>query len=129
MVAVVIERKLQKTIGRSKSHHHLHASKLNRRKIDFKVSRQCHFTRWSHNGLRVRRWFNHQHDVCCCTRSNKGPLTVAGKVQNTVCALYCLVWATKLSLAAIGLVFPVLVLGYKSFNCSMYHVPVPTLFG
>ncbi len=43
--------------------------------------------------------------------------------------LYCLVLATKLSLAAIGLVFPVLVLGYKSFNCSMYHVPVPTLFG
>ncbi len=40
---------------------------------------------------------------------------------------YCLVWATKLLLAAIGLVFPVLVLGYKSFNCSMYHVPVPTL--
>ncbi len=41
---------------------------------------------------------------------------------------YCLVWATKLSLAAIGLVFLALVLGYKSFNCSMYHVPVPTLF-
>ncbi len=35
--------------------------------------------------------------------------------------LYCLVWATKLSLAAIGLVIPVLVLGYKSlklFNVS-----------
>jgi hypothetical protein len=42
---------------------------------------------------------------------------------------YRLVWATKLSLAAIGLVFPALVLGYKSFNCPMYHVPVPTLFG
>ncbi len=41
--------------------------------------------------------------------------------------IYPLVWATKLLLAAIGLVFPVLVLGYKSFNCSMYHVPVPTL--
>jgi hypothetical protein len=41
--------------------------------------------------------------------------------------LYCLVWATKLLLAAIGLVFPELVLGYKSFNCSMYHVSVPTL--
>jgi hypothetical protein len=40
---------------------------------------------------------------------------------------YRLVWATKMSLAAIGLVFPVLVLGYKSFNCSMYQVPVPTL--
>ncbi len=40
---------------------------------------------------------------------------------------YCLVWATKLLLAAIGLVFPALGLGYKSFNCSMYHVPVPTL--
>ncbi len=38
-----------------------------------------------------------------------------------------LVWATKLLLAAIVLVFPVLVLGYKSFNCSMYLVPVPTL--
>ncbi len=41
--------------------------------------------------------------------------------------IYCLVWATKLSLAAKGLVFPALVLGYKSFNCSMYQVPVPTL--
>jgi hypothetical protein len=41
--------------------------------------------------------------------------------------LYRLVWVTKLLLAAIGLVFPALVLGYKSFNCSMYHVPVPTL--
>jgi hypothetical protein len=40
---------------------------------------------------------------------------------------YPLVWATKLLLAAIGLVFPVLVLGYKSFNHSMYHVPVPKL--
>ncbi len=40
---------------------------------------------------------------------------------------YRLVWATELSLAAIGLVFPVLVLGCKSFNCSMYQVPVPTL--
>ncbi len=40
---------------------------------------------------------------------------------------YRLVWATELLLAAIGLVFPALVLGYKSFNCSMYQVPVPTL--
>ncbi len=40
---------------------------------------------------------------------------------------YHLVWATKLSLAAIGLIFPALVLGYKSFNCSMYQVPVPML--
>ncbi len=40
---------------------------------------------------------------------------------------YCLVWATKLLLAAIGLVFPALVLEYKSFSCSMYHVPVPML--
>jgi hypothetical protein len=39
---------------------------------------------------------------------------------------YLLVWATELLLAAIGLVFPVLVLGYKSFNCSMYQMPVPT---
>jgi hypothetical protein len=42
-------------------------------------------------------------------------------------AIYHLVWATKLLLAAIGLVSPALVLGYKSFNCSMYHLPVPTL--
>jgi hypothetical protein len=42
---------------------------------------------------------------------------------------YHLVWATKLSLAAIGHVLRVLVLGYNSFNCSMYHVPVPILFG
>ncbi len=41
--------------------------------------------------------------------------------------IYCLVWATELSLAAIGLVFPALVLGYKLFNCSIYQVPVPTL--
>jgi hypothetical protein len=47
----------------------------------------------------------------------------------TIAASYRLVWATKLLLAAIGLVFPAIVLGYKSFNCSMYHVPVPTLFG
>ncbi len=40
---------------------------------------------------------------------------------------YHLVWATKLSLAVIGLVFPALVFGYKSFNCSTYQVPVPTL--
>ncbi len=39
---------------------------------------------------------------------------------------YRLVWATKVVLAAICLVFPALVLGYKSFNVSMYHVPVPT---
>ncbi len=49
-----------------------------------------------------------------------GPFIVFGTA-------YCLVWATKLLLAAIGLVFPVLVLEYKSFNCSKYHVPVPTL--
>jgi hypothetical protein len=41
--------------------------------------------------------------------------------------VYCLVWATELLLATISLVFPALVLGYKSFNCSMYQVPVPTL--
>jgi hypothetical protein len=47
------------------------------------------------------------------------------KLLSTV--WYHLVWATKLLLASIGLVFPALVLGYKSFHCSMYHVPVPTL--
>ncbi len=31
----------------------------------------------------------------------------------------------QVALAAICLVFPVLVLGYKSFNVSMCHVPVP----
>ncbi len=45
----------------------------------------------------------------------------------TLCTRYRLVWATKMLLAAIGLVFPVLILGYKSFNCSIYHVPVPML--
>jgi hypothetical protein len=36
---------------------------------------------------------------------------------------YCLVWATKLSLAVIGLVFPALVLGYKLFlgGNGKYH--------
>jgi hypothetical protein len=43
--------------------------------------------------------------------------------------VYHLVWATELSLAAIGRVFPALVLGYKSFNRSMYQVPIPTLIG
>jgi hypothetical protein len=52
--------------------------------------------------------------------------TVLRELQLRV---YRLVRATKLSLAAIGIVFPALVLGYKSFNCSMYQVPVPTLFG
>ncbi len=90
MVAVVIECKLQKTIRRSKSHHHLHVSKLDRRKVNFKVLRQCHFTCWSHNRLRVGQWLNHRHDVCCCTLSNKGPLAMAGKAQNTVRTLYSL---------------------------------------
>ncbi len=39
---------------------------------------------------------------------------------------YRLVWVIELSLAVIGLIFPVLVLGYKLFNCSIYHVSVPT---
>jgi hypothetical protein len=54
---------------------------------------------------------------------------VSGCVSRRVsgCVSYCLVWATELLLAAIGLVFPVLVLGFKSFDCSMYQVPVPTL--
>ncbi len=47
--------------------------------------------------------------------------------QPKLVVFYRLVWATKLLLAAIGLIFPALVLGYKSFNCSMYHVPVPML--
>jgi hypothetical protein len=76
------------TIRQSKSLHHLHVSKLNKRKVDFKVSRQRHFTCWSHNGLRVGWWFNHRHDVFCCTPSNKRPLAVAGKAQNTVRILY-----------------------------------------
>ncbi len=40
--------------------------------------------------------------------------------------IYHLVWVTKVALAATCLVFPVPVLGYKLFNVSMYHVPVPT---
>jgi hypothetical protein len=76
------------TIRRSKSQHHLQLSGLNSRKVDFKVSRLHHFTSWSYNGLRVGWWFNHWHDVCCFILSNKGPLTMAGKAQNTVRALY-----------------------------------------
>jgi hypothetical protein len=53
--------------------------------------------------------------------------TIAASNSHTNSSIYRLVWATKLLLAAIGLVFPLLVLGYKSFNCSMYHVPVPML--
>ncbi len=55
------------------------------------------------------------------------PFLTAMKPVKSGIRAYCLVWAIKLLLAAIGLVFPALVLGYKSFNCSMYHVPVPTL--
>jgi hypothetical protein len=76
------------TIWWSKSQHHFQVSRLNSRKVDFKVSRQCHFTLWSYNGSRVSWWFNHQHDMCCCTLSNLGPLIVVGKAQNMVCALY-----------------------------------------
>jgi hypothetical protein len=76
------------TIRQSKSQHHLQVSKLDSRKVTFEVSRQCHITRWSCNASKVYWWFNHRHNMCCCTLSNKGPLAVAGKVQNTVCALY-----------------------------------------
>ncbi len=48
------------------------------------------------------------------------------KKYRTYHTKYRLVWATKVALAAICLIFPALVLGYKSFNVSMYHVPVPT---
>jgi hypothetical protein len=65
------------------------------------------------------------HDTALCTpRANNRWL-----MKVLIAKGYRLVWATKLSLAAIGLVFPALVLEYKSINCSMYQVPVPTLFG
>jgi hypothetical protein len=47
--------------------------------------------------------------------------------RNAAGVVYRLVWVTELSLAAIGLVFPALVLGYKSLHFSMYQVPVPML--
>ncbi len=47
------------------------------------------------------------------------------RVQKKYDDVYRLVWATKVALVAICLVLPALVLGYKSFNVSMYHVPVP----
>jgi hypothetical protein len=50
-------------------------------------------------------------------------VALADAITGTI---YRLVWATKVALAAICLVFPALVLGYKSINVSMYHVPVPT---
>ncbi len=53
---------------------------------------------------------------------NKDQRSIVTTCTNT----YCLVWVTKVALAAICLVFPALVLGYKSFNVLMYHVPVPT---
>ncbi len=84
------------TIRRSKSQHDLQVSKLNSRKVNFKVLRQRHFTCWSYNGLRIGWWFNHRHNVCCCTLSNKGPLAVAGKAQNTVCN--CMVQDSKVLL-------------------------------
>ncbi len=52
---------------------------------------------------------------------------VSNSLNKTFEQNYRLVWVTKLLLAVIGLVFPALVLGYKSFYCSMYHVPVPPL--
>jgi hypothetical protein len=54
------------------------------------------------------------------------PMDSISMYSNTL-NMYPLVWATELLLAAIGLVFPALVLGYKSFNRSIYQVPVPTL--
>ncbi len=61
------------------------------------------------------------------TNFGSHPVIVYIVIIAIVIHSYCLVWATKLLLAAMGLVFPALVLGYKSFNCSMYQVPVPTL--
>jgi hypothetical protein len=55
------------------------------------------------------------------------PCFSASESGGRMTPFYRLVRATKLLLAAIGIVFPALVLGYKSFNCSMNHVPVPTL--
>ncbi len=76
------------TIRRSKSQHHPQVSRLDRRKVNVKVSRQRHLTCWRYKGSRVGQWFNHRHDMCCCTLSIKGPLAIAGKAQNTVCTLY-----------------------------------------
>ena len=76
------------TIRQSKPQHNLQESGLGSRKVNFKVSRQHHFTRWSYNRLRVSWWFNHGHEVCCCTLSNKGPLAMVEKAQNMVCTLY-----------------------------------------
>ncbi len=94
-------------------------------------------------GVRAYPWILIKYCVCLCvclfTTDYVGVYTFGinslhylwNMVQmlNIMQPLYCLVWATKLSLAAIGLVFLVLVLGYKSFNCSMYQVPVRTWFG
>ncbi len=51
------------------------------------------------------------------------------EARQTFIMCYRLVWATEMLLAATGLVFPALVLGYKLFNYSRYQVPVPTLIG
>ena len=59
--------------------------------------------------------------------SNDAEKTLSKLERSNISHVYHLVWATKVALAAICLIFPALVLGYKSFNCSMYHVPVPTL--
>jgi hypothetical protein len=84
---------------------------------------QCDLEDWDHKSDANKTWLNlrpfiqEAYQRCLAL----GTMT-AGQIG------YCLVWATKLLLAAIGLVFPALVLGYSSFNCSMYHEPVSTLF-
>jgi hypothetical protein len=62
-----------------------------------------------------------QRSVCTCLN----PTLARRFPTNDRMLRYPLVWATKVALAAICLVFPALVFGYKSFNVSMYHVPVP----
>ncbi len=56
MVAVMIECKLQKTIRRSKSRHHLHVNKLDRRKVAFKVLRLETMPFYPLESQRVEGW-------------------------------------------------------------------------
>jgi hypothetical protein len=75
----------------------------------------------------IRVYFHPYYDMTSgyILGSNRGAILII--VPTLVFEKDCLVWATELLLAAIGLVFLALVLGYNSFNCSMYQVPVPRL--
>jgi hypothetical protein len=78
------------------------------------------------NGWGFKPLLTASHILIRCIQSVLAPLYAVDRHMGAPLHCYRLVWVTKVALAAICLVFPVLVLEYKSFNVSMSHVPVPT---